>query len=382
MKLNKTFIVFAVVIVCMYGNGDAWSQSTKKMKLSPRNLIRFSVDNSKTASLNLSAEATAFIDLFLDFKRNHYALKQARVRGGVPHHELKGSSKLLHYKVGYVNMELASLKVPMQEVPKIAQVVLKEIFLKAVQLKPASALLPIWRYELLSCLALHCDSQLLKDQKTKKTWNIVRSEILSAILKGIDSVPEKYRYKICKTLTILGDNKLADAVIKKIESCEQTDPLRYTLVRAIAGMSGEKVNAFVYNTLKEGNADAVLATLWGIQNSPSQKVLNLVANILNRKRKLGSFISMKFKDANSLAQSNALSVIERIKTVEARKLLEKIFEQDNNNKFKYNMACALLSMGSSVSLTYLKKLSAKLPDGDGQKRYINNLIKKHDSPTK
>jgi hypothetical protein len=311
---------------------------------------------AQTAKLGLSPAATAFIDLYLDLKRNKDEIRagkapRSRLFMGTPHPIMRVEEDVLFFSANFVTSIIDKAELPLPEIPAVIESALGDAFLTSVTIPSDDGeKLKTWGLELATTLLRHGREPLSKVKEKSAALKAIIPKILDALAARLPSVPVKYQFPLLDSLRQFGGDKEAKTIIEYLKELPG-DAQRFArpmYIRCICGMGGNVARAFLKGILTGGNASEISSALGGIHREPDKETFDLIEKFF-----------AKETQASRQVKSGAVMALERIGTPRAVAILESAFKEAVTEQEKLGPAFALTRLGSPVAVSYLKELIIK-----------------------
>lgn len=375
---RKTLPLVLVLLSCLAGPrafGQDPSEEERRAEAAKTILRRFSAtEGAKTAELGLPAEGAAFVDLYLDVRRNLREIRarrapRSRMFFGTPHAVWKEAEGAVAFHADFVTFTLASVTLPFDQAPAVLEAALGEAFAKAAALPSDGAEeIQAWRLSLAMELVVQCDrakAPFLGAEKGKA----LLARLRAAALENLDKVSPRDIHPLLMFLRSFGDDGTAEAFIARIEALpEGSDPnLRATYVGTVCGMRCPAAAAYLLKQLGGGDPAAKAAAAGAVLPPADDAVLDLLEKIL----------AVDSGEEENV-RSRSLNALERVRSDRAVAIMTTLFEETKSDPEKFRAACALARVGRDTAVPYLReKLAGFEAEGKGGRTMgMANMIRR------
>ena len=355
------------------------SDDEKRAEAHKTIMRRFSrAGQAKTVSLKLGAEATAFIDLYLDLERNRHEIRarrapRSRLFFGTPHAEMRLQGETLAFSAAFANFKIDRADMPMAKVPAVVKAALSPSFVDSVKVATDTpTLLGALRVSMVAALVGTCDEPLRGHATLSGPWKEVREQASAFFLAMLDKTGHRELYTVLHCLRLLGTDDTARVLIKRLEGLPSETPswVRSMYIRAICGIEGKAARAFALKTLAIPDPRVSSQVLAGLTKDPGEEILKRVETMIFA------------PNASQLIVTSAVSMLERVNTARSVGLLTRLFDTGEDDQTRYSAACSLTRLGQDKAVPYLEKLVKELEGSENHRArmrasYVKRLLAKY-----
>jgi hypothetical protein len=349
-----------VLVLATAARAQEPTEEEKRAEAHRTVLRRFSkTEGAETRDLGLPPSSCELIDLLLDTARNEAEARagrapRSRMFRGVAHGVTKVEDGKLDYSACFVNLVIDRAEVPLSEVPALLEAALDAKRFRCAALERDGDAFEGRRLGLMAMVA----AGVHRDMASRKSWAPVRDRVADELLAALPAVSGVDPSIILKGLQIIGDDRVAKALIARAASL--TGPASDRLRRTVFLMDTPAARRHAQEALRGDDLKLATSALYALGGRADPETLEFMERVVAPDSK-----------SPAMLRRAAIHGLERQGTDRARRILEHLFTNAANETERYSMACAATRAGSPKAVPYLRKKLEEF-EGSGQ---VQDVVK-------
>ncbi len=329
---------------------------------------------AKTAELKLPRASTAFIDLFLDLKRNKEEIRNrlappSRMFMGTPHPTMAKEEKGLRFAACFVNLVIDEAFLPYEEVEGVVKAALDSKFAPAAAIETdGKGKMEAWRFELAAALMQTCfdrEGKGISPLLKVESFPALRKQLVDKLLASVPSTPQDDLYPLLLTIATFGDDETAKALLKLRDAyppgTEEWIIVMFT--NCVCLIPCDTTKALISGILDGKNNNAKNSVLWSIAFDPGDEITG----------KIAVFFASTAEEMKNLRLA-AVQGLSRIKSPLAIKILKSALAAPASSNEEMATAIALVNLDQEEAVPVLRKKLAEM-EGKENEAYMAKVIK-------